>query len=146
MHLLLDLSPSVKHLSGQKRKVFAQEQCKWKAKNQGGINQVPFSSTHKVVGSVDPLALLLWPQACGQFCWCLALPGEDGLLRAVGRLRTVKWSWWGVISLKLWSERMNSRKNSEITNKSARIVLARVQHSASHQFSIRTFYLHFGIA
>lgn len=143
MYLLLDLSPSVKHRSGQKRKVFAQEQCKWKAKNQGGINQVPFSSMHKVVGSVDPLALLLWPQACGQFCWCLALPGEDGLLRAVGNC---KMKLVGVISLKLWSERMNSRKNSEITNKSARLVLARVQHSASHQFSIRSFYLHFGIA
>lgn len=88
--LHLDFSPSMKLLSGQKRKVFEHEQCKGKAKNQGGFSQIPSSSMHKVLGSVDPLAPLLWPQSCGQFCWCLALLREDILLRAVGRLRIVK--------------------------------------------------------
>jgi len=101
---------------------------------------------HKMLGSVDPLALLLWPLSCGQLCRCLALRREGGLLRAVGRLGSIKCSWWGFTNLKLQSERTNSKKNSEITDESVRVATARVQHIASQQFSICIFYLHFSIA
>lgn len=132
----------MKHISGQKRKGFAQERFKEKWKIQQGIRQIAFSSIHNVLGSEDLLVFLLWPRSWGQLSWRLALCSEDVLLRAMGSLRSVKWSWWGFTSWQLQSERTNSRKISEITNKSARVVIVRVLHiSVQLMFSVSVLVL-----